>query len=318
MISAPSPGRAAGRGRVGCYERGVLAGVLLALAASVCWAFANVFVQRSSRQVGPVAALLGALTVGVVLSGAAGLLFDHPTEAVTAARVGWLVLAGVTGLCAYAGMFYAFGREQLTLTIPFIACWSLIAAGIGLAVFGERPRPGQLAGAAVVFAGVLLVSLGASHGGAKPAAGQAPASPQRPAGGRSALLAALLAGLCFGIMNPAMTRAAPAFGAFGTAALSYLVGLALGVPWALRRGVALRVPRRLWPLITATGLFETAGFVLLTSAGLLAPVALVAPVASLAGALTLAYALVFLGERPSGLSLSGAVLATLGVVVLAI
>jgi drug/metabolite transporter (DMT)-like permease len=285
---------------------------MLALATSVCWAFANVFVQRSSRQVGPVAALLGALTVGAVLSGVAGLLFDHPTEAVTAVRVGWLLLAGVTGLCAYAGMFYAFGREQLTLTIPFIACWSLIAAGIGLAVFGERPRPGQLAGAGVVFAGVMLVSLGASRGGA------APASPQRPAGGRSALLAALLAGLCFGIMNPSMTRAAPAFGAFGTAALSYLVGLALGVPWALRRGVALRVPRRSWPVIAATGLFETAGFVLLTSAGLLAPVALVAPVASLAGALTLAYALLFLGERPSGLSLSGAVLATLGVVVLAI
>jgi drug/metabolite transporter (DMT)-like permease len=296
----------------------VLAGILLALATSVCWAFANVFVQRSSREVGAVAAMVWALLLGAALSGAASPLFDRPTAGITAAHVGWLALAGGAGLCAYAGMFYAFARAPLTLTIPFIACWSLIAGAIGLLVFGERPRPAQLGGAGVVFAGVLLVSLGAARSSAQPPAGHGPSASPPPAPARGALLAALLAGVCFGIMNPSMTRAAAAFGAFGTAALAYLLGLAVAIPWALGRGVPLRLPRRLWPLVAATGLFETAGFVLLTRAGLLAPVALVAPVASLAGALTLAYALLFLGERPSRLSLSGAVLATLGVVVLAL
>jgi drug/metabolite transporter (DMT)-like permease len=160
---------------------------------------------------------------------------------------------------------------------------------------------------------VLLVSLGASQRGPATRAGD------EGSGQRRALLAALLAGLCFGVMSPAMTRAAPAFGAFGTAALSYGLGLVLAVPWALRAGFTPRLPpRRLWGLIAGTGLFETSGFVLLTSAGLLAPVALVAPVASLGGALTLAYALLVLGERPSRLALSGALLATLGVVVLAL
>jgi drug/metabolite transporter (DMT)-like permease len=58
--------------------------------------------------------------------------------------------------------------------------------------------------------------------------------------------------------------------------------------------------------------------VLLTLAGRLAPVALVAPVASLASTLSVIYALVFLGERPGTRALAGALLASVGVVLLAL
>ena len=71
-------------------------------------------------------------------------------------------------------------------------------------------------------------------------------------------------------------------------------------------------------MLLGAGFFETAGFVLLTAAGLVAPLSVVAPVASLAAAFTVVYAFIFLGERPGRLALLGAALASVGVVVLAL
>jgi drug/metabolite transporter (DMT)-like permease len=69
-------------------------------------------------------------------------------------------------------------------------------------------------------------------------------------------------------------------------------------------------------VVLGTGLSETAGFVLLTAASLVAPLSVVAPVASLAAALTVVYAFVFLHERPGRRALLGAFLASAGVVLL--
>jgi drug/metabolite transporter (DMT)-like permease len=285
----------------------VLVGLVLALLTSIAWAFGNVFVQRSSRAVGEARSLLWSFVLGGLLSAAAVPLFDHPGAPVDAAAVGWLVGAGVSSLAAYTGMFFAFSRGDLTLTVPFVSCWSLVSAVIGLVVFGERPGPLQLVGAAVVFAGVLLVALGSGH---------AP-GPNARVPSRWARAAAVMAGVGFGVMFPAMSQAAPAFGTFGAAALVYAICLLLGVPVALLAGLDLsRPPRRAWPVLLGTGLFETAGFILLTAAGLVAPLSVVAPVASLAAAFTVLYAFLFLHERPGRRALLGAVLASVGVVVL--
>jgi drug/metabolite transporter (DMT)-like permease len=281
--------------------------LLLALATSVAWAFGNVFVQRSSRAVGEARSLLWSFVLGGLLSAAAVPLFDRATAAVDAAAIGWLILAGVSSLAGYGGMFFAFSRGDLTLTVPFVSCWSMVAGLIGLVVFDERPSPLQLVGAVVVFAGVLLVALSAGHA---PAPNARIPSPWARA-------AAVLSGVGFGVMFPAMSQAAPAFGTFGAATLVYAICLLLGLPVALLAKLDLRrPPRSAWPVLLGTGLFETAGFISLTAAGLVAPLSVVAPVASLAAAFTVIYAFVFLHERPGRRALLGAVLASVGVVVL--
>jgi drug/metabolite transporter (DMT)-like permease len=316
-IGTPAPELRSAR-----YDGGVVLGLVLALGTSVAWAFGNVFIQRSSRVVGEARSLFWSLVLGALVAAAAIPLLDHPTRAVDAAAVAWLITAGLASLVAYGGMFYAFSRSELTLTVPVVSCWSLVAGLVSFVGFGERPGAAKLAGAAVVFAGVMAVSVGATRADQRrqrSAGESSPVGSGGPAVRRRAVAAALVAGCCFGLMFPALGQAARSFGTFGAAALVYLVALAAGLPLARAARLDLSwPPRRTWPVLLGTGFFETAGFVLLTTAALLAPLSVVAPVASLASTFTVIYALLFLGERPGGLALAGALLASVGVVMLAL
>jgi drug/metabolite transporter (DMT)-like permease len=288
-------------------------GLALALVTSVCWALGNVCIQKSGRALGAARAMVWALAVGAVAAGIMALLLDRPAAPFTGAVAAWVAVAAVTGLAAYACLFHAFAHAPLSLAVPFVSSWSVVAAAFSIAALGERPRPAHLAGAALVVAGVLLVS--SAVGGAERAGGP-PGG--RPAGGRRALLAAAGSGVSFGVMVPAMGEVTAAAGAFGTSALVYAVGLALGVALGRARGVDLAFPpARLWPLLLLTGAFETAGFVAVSVAGQHAPMAIVAPAASLAAPLTVLYGWLVLRERPGPRAGLGAALACAGVVVLA-
>jgi len=288
-------------------------GILLALCTSVCWAFGNVFIQKSGRLAGGVRAMIWALLLGALFAGAVGLVFDTRPLPVDRTALWSLAVAGVFGLLAYALMFYAFSHAKLTLAVPFVSSWSLVAGAISLTVMGERVAPIHLLGAMLVVAGVLVVSVGASQDRSRdkpdgPDAGPAP-SPRRP------LLAAFGSGVAFGVMVPALDRTGLSFGSFGGAALVYVIGLVLAVPLALAFKVDLRLPpRSAWGAVLGTGLAESLGFVCLAAAGRFAPVALVAPLASLAATLTVLYAWIVLREQPPRLTLLGAMIASSGVV----
>ncbi len=307
----------------------MIVGLLLALATSVAWAFGNVFIQRSGQALGGPRALIWALLLGAAMSGIAALPFDQRPAAFTGPITFWLAAAAVSGLVAYAGLFYAFAHAKLSIAVPFVSCWSLVAGGLSLTVFDEAIRPGQLLGAGIVLAGVVLVSIAAGRG--ESGADDGPRATAIAADGthndRSGTVvsrwkppvAALLSGIGFGVMIPAMAQVQPAAGSFGTAGAVYLLGLLLAVPLAWRAGVPLAPPdRAAWPAVIGAGVFETVGFVCVNAAGRYAPTAVVAPVASLAAALTVVYAAVFLRERPGKLAFSGALLASIGVVVLAL
>jgi probable blue pigment (indigoidine) exporter len=288
----------------------VLAGVLLALLTSVSWALGNVFIQKSGRAVGAPRAMLWALSAGAALSGLISALRDVRPAPFEAAMWGWTA-AGVVGcLFAYICLFYAFEKAPLSLAVSLVSSWSLIAGGLSMTVLGERPRPSALAGAAVVFTGVVLVSIG----GARRATAAAPTDTTAPP---RALLAALGAAAGFGVMVPAVNRIVPAAGEFGATALVYALGVLLAAPIALLARIPLRPPpRAVWGLLLVTGCFETLGFVVLAFAHHFAENTVVTPVASLAAALTVLYAWVVLRERPHPLATAGAVLASIGVVIL--
>jgi drug/metabolite transporter (DMT)-like permease len=286
-------------------------GLVLAFLTSVSWALGNVFIQRSGRALGGPRALVWALGLGGVVSAAAAPLIDERPDPVTTGTIVWLLVGALSGLIAYAALFYSFSRAKLSLAVPFVTCWSLVSGALSLTVFHQSVTSGQLLGAAIVLGGVVLVSIGASRG-------QADTANPGGAGGLKPLAAAFASGLAFGVMIPAMAQVTPALGSFGTAAAVYLFGLLLAVPISFALRVPLGLPpRAAWGEVIGAGFFETAGFVFLNAAGRLAPVAVIAPVASLAAALTVLYAAIFLRERPGSLALAGALLASLGVVVLA-
>lgn len=292
----------------------MFAGMLFGLAASASWALANVVVQRAGRAVGALRGLLWAQVAGIALSALGAAAFDDRTAPLTPAVGGWIAVAGISALLAYVCLFYAFEHGRLTLAVPIMSSWAVIASALSLVVFHERLTLPELVGAAAVIAGAVVVSRHAQR--TEPA----------PGGTRPRwLLAAVGAAVGFGVLIPAMRRMSPVFGSMGTIGAVYLADLVLALPLAIGfrgfRGfrIDLRPPQgRAWLPVVLAGFFETAGSVCIVLGARHAPLTIVSPLASLAAAFTVLYAWAVLGERPARGVLVGAILVSIGVVVLAL
>jgi drug/metabolite transporter (DMT)-like permease len=286
------------------------AGILFGLSASASWALANVVVQRAGRAVGALRALFWAQLVGIALAALGALAFGERPALPTAADGAWIAVAGAAGLGAYFCLFYAFEHGRLTLAVPIMSSWAVLSSALSLIVFHERLSAGQLAGAAIVIAGAVVVARHAQGTGGAGAAG---------ASSKPWLLAALGAAIGFGVLIPAMRRLSPVFGPIGTVGIVYAADLALALPLAVAFRVDVRPPpRSAWLPIILSGFFETAGSACITLGARQAPLALVSPLASLASAFTVLYAWAILRERPARGVLVGAALVSVGVVVLAL
>lgn len=279
-------------------------GVLLALVTSVSWAAGNVLTQRVGKRVGPPRAMLWSLAAGAVMAAPCALLFDTRPAPLTLAIAAWVAAAALSGVLAYVGLFFALTNEGLTVAVPVVSAWPLVAGVVSVALLGEVLLGSQILAAAAVLLGVVLVAL------PRPAVGPTPS--------RWALRAAFASALGFGVMVPAMGRIAPATGAFGATVVVFVLGILLSLVVGRVAAVDLRAPpRAAWGLVLATGAAETIGFVALVFARRFAPMALVAPVASLASTLTVLYAWIVLGERPRRLAIAGALISGAGLAILA-
>jgi len=287
----------------------MFAGVLLGLGASACWALANVAVARAGKAVGAMRGLLWAQLAGAAMAAIAYALIDQPRASWSPSLAGWLAVAGAASLLGYVCLFYAFEHGRLTIAVPIMSSWAVIAAALSILVFGEQLGRAQLAGGASVVAGALVVSRYAQGEAARAGPGAAPRW----------LLASFGAAVGFGVLIPTMARLVPAFGSVGAVGVVYAADIVIGLPLALIARLNLRPPTgAAWLPVLAAGLFETAGFACITIGAHFAPLALVSPFASLASALTVAYAWAFLRERPARAVLAGAALVCAGVVILAL
>src|SRR6185295_18675472 len=150
----------------------MLAGVLLGLGASACWALANVAIARSARALGSFRALLWAQLAGAVMAAIGSAAIDERHLAVAPSVGGWIAVAGVAALLAYVCMFYAFEHGKLTIVVPIMSSWAVLSAALSIALFHERLDGAQFVGAAAVVAGALVVSRYAqTEGGARAADG---------------------------------------------------------------------------------------------------------------------------------------------------
>jgi len=304
----------------------VLPGIFLALLASVCWAVANILIQRSGQAIGSVRTLTWAIVAGAIISGGAGLALGELPQTVEPGT--WMVLgiAGVSGLLGYTGLFYAFEKAALTVTVPIAASWPLLTALIAIVFLNEHPSLSQSLAAGVVFLGVMVVAVGST----RPARvrGDESLAPLEPlpqttserttqTTRRGPILGAVAAAIGFGVMIPTVGHVAPVFGELTTAAMVYVICIVVGVPLAAMARISLAPPpRTVVAAVVAIGLFEACGLASVGLARSFAPMTVVAPLSSLTAALTIVYAWIFLGERQSRLVLVGAALASLGVVLL--
>ena len=287
----------------------MLLGIAFALLTSVSWAVANVFIQRSGKMMGAPRALLWALVVGIIASAVISPVLDARTVPVEPRHWTLLGLAGVTGLVGYFGIFAAFERADLTVAVPVVSSWSLIASAGSVLVLGERLTAADYLGAALVCGGVVAVGVASTRG----------LKGEGRKGGLFAVAAGTAGSVGFGLMMPLYGQVAPAFGAFAASAAIYVLCVALGAPLALTLKMSLAPPpRAAWGLVLMAGAAETVGFVSVAIAQRYAPMTVVAPVSSLAATITVVYAWLILRQRQTFGTALGAALVCAGVVVLAL
>jgi drug/metabolite transporter (DMT)-like permease len=252
----------------------------------------------------------------------AGWFVDDRAQAFSLRTAAWLAGAGVASLVAYLCMFYALQHGRLSIAVPIMSGWAVISTGISLLVLRDPVRPAQLAGAALVVAGVALVSRHAHQTAGAAASPDGGGDGDRTGAGPVAVprwvWAALGAAVGFGFLIPAIGRVAPVTGHLGSVAAVFAVDVMFGLLLAAVLRIDLRPPPRdVMASVAFAGICEAGGFVCIALASARASLAVISPLASLSSALTVLYAWAVLRERPHRVALAGAVLACAGVIALA-
>jgi drug/metabolite transporter (DMT)-like permease len=327
-------------------------GIALALGASLCWGSGDFLGGFSTRRASLWAVIIGSQAVGLVGAALVTLGTGHGWPGFQAV---WpVVLGGIASVVAISCFYKALAIGTMSIVAPISATNALIPFAVGIAA-GERPAPLQLAGVVLAAVGVILVAVEpARHGETvgvaalpgepavepdearslfrrnevlvpAPAPGIPVAAVPRPGGAsprpsrsaqRSAILLALLAAVCMGLVlvgYDATARYDPLWamlaGRISSAAIFAVLFL------ALRPHV--KVERSAVPFIVAVGILDTGAnglFALATTEGYLS---LVAVLGSLYPVVTVLLAFGVLRERIAPHQMAGAAATLAGVALIA-
>lgn len=292
-----------------------LIGTLFGLVSAIAWSMANLAILKSTRRFGPYGGLLGAQVFG----GAVVLLIALAIEGIperpsTSAAIA-LAIAALAACLAYGGLFQALKRGAASVTAPIISAWSTISVAVEVFFF-DRPLGGfQATGIALVAAGnVLLARYGTHDDASETNAGSTTKTP------RSAIVAALVSAIGFGVMVPATERTALWSGPVTAVPLIWAgqwIVLATWLRLSSKKPIFIEKPRSGadYRMLAYPGIYEAIGFLALTIGLARAPATIVAPASSLSTAFTVALSVILLGERLKPLAYVGAAAASLGVVV---
>jgi drug/metabolite transporter (DMT)-like permease len=270
--------------------------VLLALAASLTWGFADFGAGIVARRL-PVFVVAGVVeSAGLVVSAAVVLaLHESPPSA---RQFAWAAFAGVVGVVGLAAFYRALSVGAMGIIGPITATAAIVPVAYGLAR-GERPSTLQDAGVALAIVGVVAASLE-----------RVPDRRRRRFGPGVGL--ALAAALCFGWALVGLSRAAPGGTAWSVFTMrAAAVPLVLGV--VLVSKPPLRASARALGLLVVVGLgdtFATLLYSIATTRGLLSVVAVLA---SLYPIVIVVLARVLLTERVARAQLGGVAVALAGV-----
>ena len=279
-----------------------LAAIALAFLASLGWGCSDFLGGLRTRSLPLRATVSGSLMGGVLAS----------TLAVALLGGGWpgagFILPGVLGgfasLVAFLTLYKALAIGSMSIVAPISASYPVVPVIYGLAQ-GERPTALQLAGMALIVAGVLLASYAPARGEDEPAFVPAPdiagAMAAPPAGRPGAvsipsLLLAVVAALASGTALTAVSRAAETSPYWGLVVLrgTAFVGILLFIA-VTRRGVGAPVAKL--PGLLVIGALDTVATGLFAVASTYGYLSVVSVIGSLFPLGTIALARLTLGER---------------------
>ena len=132
--------------------------VLFGLSAAFSWAFASVFVQKSSRLVDLRVMLVVMLLISTCLVVPVAVIVDGLQGPFNIQALAIPALAGVAGNVGFLLMVKAMKVGSISIVAPIIAIEGGLAAAVAV-VLGERPSPATIALLALAAVGAVLVSI---------------------------------------------------------------------------------------------------------------------------------------------------------------
>lgn len=276
-----------------------MAGVLLALAASLAWGAADFSGGLLTRRWPVIAVALVSQAAGfagfLVVVAVAGLKLDG--EGVAIGMVGGV--AGAAGLVAF---YRALSIGTVSIVAPVASCGAIVPLVLALAG-GDDPRALALVGAVVALTGALMAS-------AEERAAEESAR-------RDAMALAALAAVMIGLFVFFLGRASQHGGAISGLVGARTASLPLLAIWALAARTPVRFPRHTLPAVAAVGLLDLAANTLFAYASRHGLLAIISVLGSLYPVPTVVLAHLVLGERISVFQRAGVAVALLGVATVA-
>jgi drug/metabolite transporter (DMT)-like permease len=273
-----------------------LTGVLLALAASFAWGFADFGAGTTARRVpvfvvASVSQIAGLLFVGAIVLATAG-------EVPSRRQLAWAAFAGVVGAVGLSFFYRALAVGTMGIIGPITATAAIVPIAYGLGR-GERPSSVQGIGVGLAVIGVIAASL----------------EPLPEGRGRRRLGIgvgfALAAAFLFGWSLVGLSRAAPGGVAWATLTMRIAaVPIVLVLALTLQR----RAPtRRGWLVLTAVGVADAGATLLYGAATTRGLLSVIGVLSSLYPIVIVVLARVLLAERVARSQLAGVAVALAGV-----
>jgi drug/metabolite transporter (DMT)-like permease len=296
---------------------------MLGLTAAVCWGTSDFCARFASRQIGAYRTLLWMQIFG----GSVLTFYLWHTDAWTHLAVfGWrpwifAIVGALVNTVASLALFHAFEIGSMTVAAPVSSAYPAISVTLSL-ISGERLSVLHGSGVAVIFVGVILAALSLSPSiDAAPASSTPPnSSPQSaPAsaclvrGAGWAIAAAIGFGLMFWWFGFYVVREIGGPASVWVARLTSFFALLLAA-LPLRRNIAPPRGVKVWWLLAAVGLIDTAAFVANNAGMQLGHVSIVTVLSSLYGAVTVLLGAIFVREPLRKTQWSGIFLIFAGIV----
>ena len=270
--------------------------VLLALAASLLWGFADFGAGVGARRLPVLVVAAIGQSAGLLLAGV--VLVATRASMPSREQFAWAAFAGLIGVIGIGAFYRALAIGTMGVVGPITATAAIVPVAYALAR-GERPSTLQGVGVGLAVVGVVAASL--EH---------VPERAARRFGVGVGL--ALIAALSFGGSLIGLSRAAP-----GGTAWAVFTMRASVVPLVLIAMLVLkpRLPatRRLWLLLVGVGIGDSGATLLFGAASTRGLLSVIAVLSSLYPIVIVVLARVLLAERVARPQLAGVALALTGV-----
>jgi drug/metabolite transporter (DMT)-like permease len=274
----------------------IVASVLYGLAAALTWGVGDFSGGFATRRARVFSVVLLSQTLGIVLLALLAVLTGERPPA--PADVAWGAASGIAGLVGIAALYRAMALGQMGIVAPVSGVITAALPVVVGALTQGLPSPANLAGFALAFAGVWLISRSAGHEGER----------TRPAG----IGLAVLSGLGFGCFLVLIAQAEHGT-VFWPLTAARAGSLAVLVLMFLVRRPSLQVTRSAALPIVLAGTLDSAGnlfFVLASQAGRLD---IAGVLSSLYPATTVLLALIILREGLKRWQVAGVICALLSI-----